>query len=339
MKKVTDKLNLWVFGPGVGELVVAHVPPDGWLAIDGCSAKAENFAPRFFEAMGERPTHILMTHPHLDHARGVQELIESHTKGAAPWPRLGLLMPPRAKTIRGSSQAAYDGKVALGVMNAMKTRWARAPACAWTPSVGSTEPIGAGVIRILSPEAGLLPAKPPPGFDWNTAATALAIEWAGHRVVLGSDLVENPGAGWSSALHRTPAIRVHGILKFAHHGSLEAQHPPFLARLHSEKEAVYVGTPFASEGLPRFKKNDGADVLLRYSSKLHLTGLPQAYERQNRKPRQWPRARLARLHKPIAADDPVAKFPSCYVHLTLDGTGKTKLAFGPGSVIVHADGP
>lgn len=337
MNKVDGKLNLWVFGPGVGELIVVHVPPDGWLSIDGCSADGEAYGPRFFEDLNVAPTHILMTHPHLDHARGIQRLIEAHTGGiTTSWPRLGALVPPRTPSTKGASQASFDGKVANAVLNAMVTRWKRSPTCKWEPKAGTVEPVGNGEVRILSPEPGVLPPNPPMGFNWNLAATALAVEWEGQRLVLASDLIETPGGGWTSALKAYPTLREHSGLKIAHHGSLEAQHEPLLRRQKGEVEVVLFGTPFASEELPRFKRGEGAEVLLRHSKKLILTGLPQKFETQSKRPRQWPRSRLEKLRKPIAPDDPVGPFPWCYVKLIVDSAGKRNVVYGPGSVIVHA---
>ncbi len=337
MKKVDGKLNLWVFGPGHGELVIVHVPPDGWLSVDGCSAAGEAFGPKFFETQGVAPTHILMTHPHLDHARGIQKLVEAHTGAQVPsWPRLGVLTPPRAATSRSASQTGFDGRVANAVLNSMVTRWRRRAACKWVPVLGSVEPIGEGQLRVLSPAPGVLPAKPPKHFDWNEAATALAVEWKNQRVILGSDLVETPGDGWTSVLKAYLPAREHGTLKVAHHGSLEAQHEPLLKRKAGEPEVALVATPFANKELPRFKTGEGADLLLRHAKKLMLTGLPQEFGTQSNKPRQWLRSRLAKLRKPIAPDDAIGPFPACYVQLALDASGKTRVTYGPGSVIVHA---
>lgn len=335
MKLEADKLNVWVFGPGVGEFVVVHVPPTGWLSIDGCSANAAGWPVAFFENQGVAPTHILMTHPHADHARGVQQLVERFTAGPQPWPRLGLVTPSRRLGPRGASQASYDTRLATGVLSAVQTRWKRNPATKWQPRAGGTEVLGSGRLRVLSPDSRALQAARGPNFDWNRVASALAIEWQGHRLVLGADLVEVPGGGWSAVLRAAPEAREHVLLKVAHHGSLAAQHVPLLARLRAEKKVTLVTTPFASQDLPRFQRGEGAELLLMHGDKLLLTGLPQRFDTQNKKPRQWPRARLAKLKKPIAADEPMTGFPSNYLHFVLDASGKLKTHWGPGSVIVH----
>ncbi|MBE2252455.1 MAG: hypothetical protein IAE78_23180 [Myxococcus sp.] len=337
MKLETGRLNVWVFGPGTGEFIVVHVPPNGWLSIDGCSADAKEWPLRFFrDQVKVAPTHILMTHPHADHARGIRALVEHFTRGAdSEWPRLGVVAPPRKKGRTGASQEGFDSQLANAVLSTVKSCWRRRAGCRWVPRAGAREPLGAGEVLTLSPERAALRPAGGSNFDWNRVATALAIEWEGHRVVLGADLVEKPGKGWSTVLKRTPTARQHVLLKVAHHGSLEAQHESLLKRLVGEAVVTLVTTPFASQDLPRFGKDDGVDLLLQHSDRLLLSGLSQAFETQDRKPRQWPRSRLARLKKPIAPDEPVGEFPTNYVHLVLSSAGKLKANYGPGSVIVH----
>lgn len=337
MTPVANKLNVWVFGPGTGEFIVVHVPPAGWLAIDGCAAAGVKYPKAFFDQLRAAPTHILLTHPHLDHAKGLVELIDHATRGArATWPKLGVLEPPRQRVSRRDTQAVYDAQVAMQVLNAMKTRWKRSGACRWEPKVGSTEAIGNGLIRVLSPEPEALPRGRLRRLDWNRAATALEVVWEGHRVVLGSDLVESPGHGWTRVLERRPQIREHVCVKVAHHASLAAQHEPFLARRGAEHEALLIATPFASSGLPRFESGEGVAVLLGHASQLLLTGLPQHYGTQNSRPRRWKRSALARLKTPVASDDAVGGFPACYVHITMTQSGKLNVhGHGPGSVVVE----
>jgi hypothetical protein len=78
--------------------------------------------------------------------------------------------------------------------------------------------------------------------------------------------------------------------------------------------------------------------LLQHAKELHLTGLPQKFEEQNKTPRRWERAKLARLRSPIAPDEPIAEFPACYVQLAITRAGVARVVtYGPGSVIVERD--
>lgn len=337
MKFVEDQLNVWCFGPGVGEFVVVHVPPNGWLAIDGCSAKGENYPVAFFDELKKQPTHILMTHPHLDHARGVRELVERHTSRTnTTWPMLGVVTPPGPAKAVGH-QAKHESRYVLDALNAMVTRWRQRPGCEWRPTAGTSHGLGAGTMHVLSPPEALLKKRRPPSFDVNQLSSALAIEWEGQRLVLGSDLVEEPGRGWSEVLNAAPNAREHLLLKIAHHGSKAAQHVPLLARTKNEREALYIATPFASQDLPRFTKTEGVAVLHQHADKLLLTGLPQAFDKQHGAPRQWPLRKLAKMRNFPASSQPADGYPDCWIHVSVTRSGKTKTSYGPGSVIVHRD--
>ena len=333
MKLLAGAINVFVFGPGYGEFIAVHVPPDGWLAIDGCAAGGVPYAPLFFDRLNVTPTHVMMTHPHLDHAKGIVDLIEKATRGApTTWPRLGVFEPPRQRPSRRNAVAAFETKVALQVLNAMKTRWRRNPACRWDLSVGSTEPVGAGEVRVLSPET--VPEKMPKHFDWNSLSTALDLTWNNHRLILGSDLVESPGKGWSKALTRFGPLPFRA-LKIAHHGSLEAQHGPLLGQ-HLHRASVFVATPFTNSRLPRFGPGEGIAMLQRHSARLLLTGLPQKYEDQSGQTRTLKRSALHRMEKKgFGPDTPARGFPDCYVQLTLNAPGQLNVrAHGPGSVVI-----
>jgi glyoxylase-like metal-dependent hydrolase (beta-lactamase superfamily II) len=318
MNKVDDALNLWVFGPGFGEFVVVHVPPDGWLAIDGCVANKESWPQRFFEDLDFIPTHVLLTHPHQDHAAGIVELIDDATGDElSTWPRLGVLEPYVATPAVPDVELGFHGQDANGVLTAMRTRWTRRPACKWSLTVGSREQIGTGKALVLSPEPG------PGSRDPNERATALELVWQNTRLVIGADLVETPGHGWSRALHRRPQARQYHALKVPHHGSPAALHVPLLQRQEGEDEAAYVLTPYSKgHKLPDFGETGGIATLLRHSGEVLMTGLPEKYALQSRRPRQWTRAELETAKRPIAAAEPVGEFPSCYVQLAFDAQGK-----------------
>ena len=61
-------------------------------------------------------------------------------------------------------------------------------------------------------------------FDRNVISTALLLTWRGRRILLGSDLVESPGYGWSNTLVLEPELADHDLFKVPHHGSDQALH-------------------------------------------------------------------------------------------------------------------
>ncbi|MCC6877005.1 MAG: MBL fold metallo-hydrolase [Sandaracinaceae bacterium] len=130
----TDRLLVLVLGPGTGELIVVHAPPGEWLVIDGCrKQRRRSYASRALEAYGARPSIVVLTHPHLDHASGVSELIDQWTAEDQEWPVLGMVEPP---DLRGAGNlrddaAAYEGGVAEQAVSAILDRWERRPSCRW----------------------------------------------------------------------------------------------------------------------------------------------------------------------------------------------------------------
>jgi hypothetical protein len=340
-----DRLTVFVFGPGTGELVAAHVPPGVWMFVDGCSAASRGYALQLLDHYG--PTHVglvVLTHPHLDHTRGLAELIDRATLGPPnEWPILAMAPPPLAVGAGRVSDptAHYLGGVTEQAVAAILDRWERAPAVRWDLRPGSTRELGDAEVTSLSPDpavrqlarASISASK---RFDWNRMATVLSLEWEQHRVVFGSDLVERPGKGWTHVLRLRRDLNAHIGLKIAHHGSKEAQHKPLLVRpKKSEAERCWIATPFASSNLPRFGKGEGVDKLLRHASAVHLTALPQKYANQGGAAGvRMRRTELAKGSK-VRRDPPTTGFPDCFVAAVFErGRPTPELVHGDGSVVV-----
>lgn len=334
------RLQLWLFGPSTGELVVLHVPPRSWLVVDGI-AQGESWAVRFFEQLHSDapathigPTHILLSHPHTDHAGGLAELIDwSFARGYSP--RLAAIPKPRVRRINRDDLVRSVGSgQALVALNAISRWWKERPSTRWDVVAGRDIRLRPGSFRFLSPATSVVKqavkrAMRGGRVAWNDLATALLVRWSGSVVVLGSDLT---APQWPAALRRAPQRLQFHALKVAHHGSVGAQSPQLLARYSAR--AHFLCTPFAPEDLPRFEDHEGAHVLLEAVEHLHLTGLPQAAQAQASRPRRFTRADLAAGHGSEAADDGPRDFPSAWVKLTVDARGRGSFSHGPGSVIV-----
>jgi hypothetical protein len=335
-----------LFGPGVGELVAIRAPPDDWLLIDGCAARKVAYGPQLVAHYGIRPKLVVLTHPHRDHSRGVAEVVERATDGVAKkdWPKLGMLFPPPRKgTPLDDLQRYFEEGDTEQAVSTILRRWQLHPACRWRLDTGSTEPLGEATVSVLSPEAaarqqafeawqGKLPE-----FNWNVAATALLVEWRGQVLLLGSDLVEQPGDGWTHALARTPGLARQTVYKVAHHGSLKAQHRGVLKGAKSRK-SLFIATPFASENLPRFSKGEGMELLHDHASVVHLSALPRAYGEQAGAPLEFTRSHLAGRADDLEFDPPAPGFPDCYIMLSFPPAGGTpRIEYGAGSVKVLAN--
>ncbi|MCK8499896.1 hypothetical protein [Myxococcus fulvus] len=341
----TNALQLFVFGPGMGELVAIRAPPNHWLVMDGCSVGGKHYGQQLMDHYGAVPSLIILTHPHLDHAKGVSEVIDAATSDTEPkdWPRIGLVWS--AKGIRDDDLTCltryYDGAVAKQAISTIFDRWERAPSCRLELRQGEVIPLGEARVKVLAPSPEARTQAFQQGaagkqFDANCISTVLQVEWEGLRLVLGSDLVENPGQGWTNVLAFDGNAPRHAALKVAHHGSTDAQHPELLRRSSPTDEPFWLITPFAIQSLPRFQPGEGVALLLEHVSRVHLTGIPRSFAKQGLMPRGY---RLAELQAPAHGMDrspSLTGFPDCMVALSWSRSGGPPTVHpGRGSVTVE----
>ncbi len=314
------------------------------MVIDGCASKGIPYAPKVLNHYGATPDIIVLTHPHLDHARGVQEIVDEFTHKVEPhkWPKLGMLFPPMDEGAGDFSdlQRHYEGGVTQLAISAIIDRWERSPACRWHMNLGDTLPLGDATITVVSPTKATRRDvnrawRTRRRFDWNRAATALLLRWKDWPVVLGSDLIEIPGNGWSRAVKLFPELNAHSVLKVPHHGSRKAQDKGLLKRARGSRSPAWVITPFASSGLPRFDEGEGGTKLLSYVPKLNLTALPRGYSGQAGTPLVIRHRSLIRKHSTLQMDTTGPGFPDRFVGLSISRDGKIEFEYGLGSVIVE----
>jgi beta-lactamase superfamily II metal-dependent hydrolase len=251
---LADALHVFVFGPGTGELVAVRAPPNDWLIVDGCGVGRTKYGPALLAHYGASPRLLALTHPHRDHAVGVADIVDELTQGPVnTWPQIGLLWPtPRERIAMRDLQAYFRGGIVEDALSAIRDRWRRHPPCRWNLDVGTSTPLGTATITVLSPERGprrdaLRSWADGIAYDPNQIATVLEVAWRGHHVLLGSDLVEQPGGGWSAAaLHCADVVIA---TKVPHHGSINALHTSWI-----RGGPTLMVTPFASSNLPRFDR-------------------------------------------------------------------------------------
>lgn len=337
---VSGHLAILAFGPGVGELILVRVPPDTWLVLDGCGTGETDYALATLDHYdGARPRVIVLTHPHDDHSRGLAGLIEASTPPdrKETWPRIGMVLPP-GNDIAGRSGGFVAG-VTLQAIAAVESRWSAWPACRWDVNAGDVEPLGDATVRVLSPRpevrAGQMAVwKVGRPFNKNIVSTALLLEWRGRRIVLGSDLVEEPAHGWSHSLALDPHLGDHDYLKVPHHGSDQALHDDVLRPRARAPDPLRVFTPFGPRRLPKFAAGVGAHRVVAMGGTAFLTGLPRSYKMQSGQPERRTLTELA-AHGAITFRPTTRGFPDCYVLVSIppDG-GMPVVTQGPGSVRV-----
>lgn len=335
-----DQLAILAFGPGKGELVLVRVPPDSWVVVDGCGAGETDYALAALDHYAHaRPRVIVLTHPHDDHSRGMARLIEESTPldRKDSWPRIGMVLPP------GNDVASRSGGFIAGVtvqaIAAVEARWSAWPACRWDVNAGEVEELGDATLQVLSPRAEVRAEQMERWnarrwFDRNVISTALLLAWRGRRIVLGSDLVEDPKEGWSHCLALDPELGDHDLLKVPHHGSDKALHDDLLRPKARVPDPLRVFTPYASSGLPRFVAGTGAHRVVSLGGTAYLTGLPRRHERQSGQPERRTLAELS-AHGAITFRPATSGFPDCYVLVTIPPEGGAPVVTqGPGSICV-----
>lgn len=329
-----DRLTLFVFGPGVGELVALHVPPGVWMLVDGCRvgrSYAEDLLAHY-EQVARAPQTIalvLWTHPHGDHAGGLPEILERVEKlPERDRPVIGFL-PPTSWDPRDAEREPIDhAAVATGgevqtALTRIKRIWRQTPRTRWAPLEGDVKTVGHATVRALSPTKTVHEAGRQ---DPNRLSTAVLVEWEGRRLVLGSDLVR---AGWTDALRADATIATHDVLKIPHHGSNGAVHPKMVDP--ERGAATWLVTPFASSNLPRFDAKGPIAKMLKRVVEIHAASLPREHARQAGAPEVRKRSQLERS-RDIHFDPVTSGFPDCFVAVELEGSGADVLHHGPGSV-------
>lgn len=338
-----------MFGPGFGELILVRAPPGDWLVLDGCATRdVASYALAVLDHYHQQSNvrFIAMTHPHEDHAGGVAELVDAlmQRRNAPRWPRLGMIWPsPQGEPVTGDEQAQFRGARVSQALAAILDRWERKPACRWDLVRGDARDLGNARLRVLSPSpaargqfVAALAAGRGAVFDKNRIATAIEVSWMSHRIVLGADLVERPGKGWSAVVDFAPEVTDHGTAKVAHHGSVHALYEPMLRRTAKTEKSLVV-TPYASQDLPRFDRDGGIAALHDHAATVHLTGLPRGHDTQPGAPLKLKRSQLARRRRDWEPDPVTPGFPDCWIMVELSSkSARRRLVHGVGSIAISA---
>ena len=334
-----DSLAVLVFGPGYGELVLIRVPPSSWMVVDGCGAGDIDYAVATLAHYRASPSIVVLTHPHDDHSRGLSGVIEAATPPdrKETWPRIGMVLPPGNDVAAHS--AGYIAGVTIQAIAAIEQRWNDSPACRWDVNAEDVERLGDATLRVLSPREEVRADQMARWIarrriDPNVISTALLLEWRGRRIVLGSDLVENPRRGWSHSLVIDPELGHHDLLKVPHHGSDAALLDEVLLPRTGATAPSRIITPFRLRRLPRFSPGVGAHRVASLPGTTYLTGLPRPHAKQSGREEERSLAELA-AGDGISFAPTTNGFPDCYVLVSLPPNGDAPtVERGPGSVTI-----
>jgi beta-lactamase superfamily II metal-dependent hydrolase len=337
-----DLLYVCVFGPGFGESIVFRIPPDTWGVVDGCRAGGDVPAARLLKRHDAEWSCLVLTHPHEDHAAGLDTLLAMAGEGpiGCADPRIS---PPDAWSSSADPERHLRQGTLEHVMAAIQDRWEGSQAARWLLRRGESKAIGEADLLVLHPDEDAVREHNSGGRgSANRMAAAMLLTWRNARILLGADVV---ATDWASISAVVPDLSRHSGLKIPHHGSSGALHASFGS---GDRTRLWIGTPYnRGRKLPRFEDGEGMAAMLEQVDAVHLTGLPVAFELQERVPFEATRQGLRDGTEPrivargiggsLRLTEGTASGPdSCFVLAGFDADGRLEeLHHGPGAVIVR----
>ena len=299
-----------MFGPGIGECVVAHIGDGDWLVVDSCidSQSGQPVALDYLKSLGvdvaSKVRLVVATHWHDDHIRGLAEILRravsaKFVNSAAYVLRDLLRVVGLGTKTAPQSSATQEYVGVLGILEQRRHRGERRDAVGPVPALAnkkllaltsSDRSVGAEVFA-LSPADGVFnlaqaelrnaltaieqrrrPSRQGP----NQLCVVLWLKVGVLDVLLGADLEHVAGTteGWKAIIGsgERPSGRA-GFFKVPHHGSENADCPECWTDLLAA-ESIAIVTPYAPSKLPR-----PADIarLCARTPRVFLTSDPTRY--------------------------------------------------------------
>jgi beta-lactamase superfamily II metal-dependent hydrolase len=284
-----EPIEVHVFGGKMGESIAVRLPGDLWGVVDNYTPKLDdpqtNPTLRFLQDRKvNRLCFICLTHPHLDHYRGMAYLLERFCPeriwvfGAMTHRDLCEKVAAILRLKADSTRITADDDEAAGelvrILDLIRDRYETA-VIADRPDVRRlelgqqllelrTDPpvtidaIGVSGGQLMLYERSLQScfdagdnflAERVPNVNHNRISGGLLIEYGTARIVLGADIEEE---GWEETLKvfgdggRLGSV----LVKVSHHGSTNGYCEGLWQQLSPGKAAVAVITPYVSQDLP-----------------------------------------------------------------------------------------
>ncbi len=356
MKLKDELLYLVLFGPDYGESIVLRIPPDAeggaasWIVIDSLERADDDGTWRpALELLGATNhwAAVVLTHPHDDHAAGMNALLGHSGTGPIGCTHL-YVEPPEDWSKSDDAERLLRKGAVEHALAAIQDRWERESSSRWELRAGSSREIGDARLEVLFPDdATLEKYRSRAPHDPNRLASPVLVEWKHARLLLGADLI---ATDWNKLIklpalrHLTFPIEPHAY-KVAHHGSENAIAPKAVGH---RTGATWLLTPFCrGPGLPSYADGGGVQRLLAITDALHVTRCP-ALERASsgrsvwRLTRQEIQANISRkkLAKGLVIDQHGGTKPrDAWIAAGFDASGNlADLQHGPSSVVV-TEGP
>ncbi len=332
-----------VFGPGYGESIVIRIPPSTWIVVDSCRISGKSPAAFLLDQHHAEWSGAILTHPHLDHSLGMDEVFSHPIKGP-----IGCATEPseaRPDWIQSQDpEELLRSGTLQHVLSYIQESWRASPESRWLLRRGESRDFGEARITILHPDDAIVRDFDRRRLDPNRLSSPLLIQWEGVLILLGSDCLEKD---WQTINETWPDLGTHSCYKVAHHGASGAAH---IALKGMDRARHWVLTPFnRGSRLPRYGDREGLAWLLKCVDSVYMTALPVSHDLQDPTPFSATRQDLRDGKKPkpqhrtLPDGAPIAMLPSfpenplaCYVAAGFDKNGiRRDLRCGPGSVVVR----
>lgn len=241
-----DEVEFSAFGPGYGESLLVHLGENEWLLVDSClNDDGSHPALGYLRAMNVKPAErvklIVATHWHDDHIRGMAGAVDTcmaakFACSEALSPReivqaIGSYMPPGwASLTSGVEEMRRVFELLVARTPRAEAMWVveRRPlyerhgavpcrVMALSPSDRMVRESHEGISGVIA--RGTSGRVPVPNL--NLGAVVLLVEVGDAGVLLGADLQEVPGGGWTAVMAcLAGGERQCEIFKVPHHGSV-----------------------------------------------------------------------------------------------------------------------
>ena len=314
-----ENVEVHVFGPGYGESLLIHTGKNRWIIVDSCkkSSKSSPAAIEWLHQIGVDPsqavTHVVATHWHDDHVRGLGETLEQCAaatfvcSSALLSRELIALFEDAAQPLQAHSSGVDEIRrvvaeltrrranssaklVGLGIEYAKaNTRIVHdegLPSCevwALSPSSAEIELSLREFVKMLddSPKNRAKPVVRPT--KPNDTAVVLWIKIGERILLLGADLEERRSSprsnatadcGWTAILTSGSRPKYEAeIFKVTHHGSETGHHDEIWSTL-LRPTPLSLMTPFV-RGKCRLPNDDDKSRILALSGEAYISARPQ----------------------------------------------------------------
>ena len=291
-----DVIEVSLIGPGYGESIVIHVGGGEWIIVDSCidrsskpniGSSAVTYLTKLGVDLANQVSHVIATHWHDDHIGGLSEVVNCCESAdfccAIAFRRKEFLEFAAVYAEADFTSSANSTREIVRVLEILKER-KRVPRFLLTDTliqktskdieVFALSPSNKRITNFL---AGLAHNMPELGttrmhmsdMKPNDVSVVLLINLGNDAILLGADIEEKPGGGWSAIVNNSKSIKNvrSSVYKVAHHGSKTGDFADIW-------EKLLIPTPFAiltpfSRGSNPLPSKEDVDRILGYTGKAY----------------------------------------------------------------------